>query len=177
MFGSTKVKIAAGLATSALTLGAAGAYAAANNSTVSVAQAKPVTLTVPTGATTPTFNLISLSGQSALTLKAFKNPGECVSTFAQNKDLALAPAAGTTKISKNFHGKLMSTVHTWCAQFNTSKSATAEAQTAETPDATEPATIEKADAADATDSTSNSTHGKSGQAHGKSGQAHGNSNQ
>jgi hypothetical protein len=172
MFSSTKVKIAAGLATGALTLGAAGAYAAANNSTVSVASAKPVTVTVPAGATTPTFNLISLSGRNALTLKTFKSQGECVSTFAQNKDLALAPAAGTSKISKNFHGKLMSAVHSWCAQFNASKSA-AEAQTAETPDATEPATTEKADAAD----SKGVTHGKSGQAHGKSGQAHGNSNQ
>lgn len=170
MFGSTKVKIAAGLATGALSLGVAGAYAA--NNTVSVANAKPVTLTLPTGATTPTFNLISLSGQNALTLKSFKNPGECVSTFAQNKDLALAPAAGATKISKNFHGKLMSTVHTWCAQFNTAKTSS---NSTETPDATEPTTTDATDATDATDTTS-ATHGKSAQSHGQ-GHGRGNSNQ
>ena len=166
MFSSTKVKIAAGLATGAMALGAA--YAAANNSTVSVAQAKPVTVTVPSGATTPTFKLISLSGQSSLTLPTFKNQGECVSTFAQNKDLALAPAAGTSKISKNFHGKLVSTVHTWCAQFNTSKSAAAT-QTAETPDATDPATANATEPAD----PASSTRGKSGQSHG---QGHGRHN-
>ncbi|MEO6796540.1 MAG: hypothetical protein ABI401_12155 [Candidatus Dormibacter sp.] len=171
MFGSTKVKIAAGLATGALSLGVAGAYAA--NNTVSVANAKPVTLTLPTGATTPTFNLISLSGQNALTLKAFKNPGECVSTFAQNKDLALAPAAGATKISKNFHGKLMSTVHTWCAQFNTAK-ISANTQATETPDATEPATTDATDATDTTDTTS-AIHGKSAQSHGQ-GHGRGHSN-
>jgi len=81
MFGSTKVKVAAGLAAGALTLGAAGAYAAANSDSVSLATAKPVTLT---GASAP--KLISLSGNTTLTLPAkFKNQGECVSTFAKKQ--------------------------------------------------------------------------------------------
>ena len=162
MFGSTKVKIAAGLATGALTLGAAGAYAAANNNnTVSTANAKPVTLTLPTGATTPTFHLISLSGNTALSLTAFKNKGECVSTFAKNKDLALAPA-GSSKLSKNFHGKLMSTVQSWCKQFNTKN---ADTQTA---DATETQTTDTTSSTDSTSSTdaASSTHGQSGKSHG-----------
>jgi len=162
MFGSTKVKIAAGLATGALTLGAAGAYAAANsNNTLPLTNAKPVTVN---GGTAPTFSLISLSGTvTPVDATKFTNPGQCVSTFAKNKDLALAPAAGTTKISKNFHGKLMATVASWCQQFNTSKTS-ADTKTTETPDATAPST-------DSTDTTS-ATHGQSGQAHGKS-QSHG----
>ncbi|GAC1478221.1 MAG: hypothetical protein PVSMB9_00490 [Candidatus Dormibacteria bacterium] len=162
MFGSTKVKIAAGLATGALTLGAAGAYAAANNNTVSTANAKPVTLTLPTGATTPTFSLISLSGNKTLTLSAFKNPGQCVSTFAKNKDLALAPAAGG-KLAKNFHGKLMSTVQSWCQQFNTKS--TTDTQTADATDTTQTTTTDSTSSTDSTDSSS-STHGQSGQSHG-----------
>jgi hypothetical protein len=159
------VKLAAGLATGALALGAAGAYAAASNNTVPVTNAQPVTVK---GGTTPTFSLISLSGTKTTTIDAtkFTNPGQCVSTFAKNKDLALTPAAGTTKISKNFHGKLMSTVQSWCQQFNKSKASTTDTQTTETPDATEPA-----DSTDSSDS-SNSSHGQSGLSHGH-GQAHG----
>ena len=159
MFGSTKVKIAAGLATGALTLGAAGAYAAANNNTVSTANAQPVTLTLPTGATTPTFSLISLSGNKTLSLSAFKNPGQCVSTFAKSKDLALAPA-GSSKLLKNYHGKLMTTVQSWCQQFNTKS--TTDTQTADATDTTQTTTT---DTTDTTDSSS-STHGQSGQSHG-----------
>jgi hypothetical protein len=157
MFGSTKVKVAAGLAAGALTLGAAGAYAAANSdNSVPLTTAKPVTVTL-TGGTTPTFSLISLSGQSALTLSAFKNRGDCVSTFAKNKDLALAPATGSTKISKNFHGKLMATVGSWCQQFNTSKTST-DTQTTDSADVTESTTS-------STDTTSSTTPPNQGHAH------------
>jgi len=154
MFGSTKVKVAAGLAAGALTLGAAGAYAVANSDSVSLATAKPVTLT---GASAP--KLISLSGNTTLTLPAkFKNQGECVSTFAKNKDLAIAPAAGTTKLSKNYHGKLMSTIQAWC-QSQLSKSTTStDTQTTDSADVTDSTTS-------STDSTDSTTQSSQGQAH------------
>jgi hypothetical protein len=163
MFVATKVKLAAGLATGALALGGAGAYAAANaNNTVPVTNAKQVTVN---GGTTPTFSLISVSGTMTTPIDAtkFTNPGQCVSTFAKNKDLALTPAAGSTKISKNFHGKLMSTVQSWCQQFNKSKASTTDTQTTETPDATQPA-----DSTDSSDqpSAKGLSHGH-GQAHGR----------
>jgi len=165
MFGNTKVKIAAGLATGALTLGAAGAYAAANN-TITVANPTPITVTG--GTTTNPLSLISVSGKTTtLTLPAsFKNEGQCVSMFAKNKDLAIAPAAGATKLSKNYHGKLMSSMTAWCKTQTAASKTTdsTDAQAAETPDAT-------ASSTDSTDTTS-ATHGQSGQAHGKS-QSHG----
>jgi len=151
MFVGTKVKLAAGLATGALALGAAGAYAAANsNNTITVTNPQQVKVN---GGTAPTFSLISLSGKVATTIDAtkFTNPGQCVSTFAQNKDLALAPAAGSTKISKNFHGKLMSTVQSWCQQFNKSKT-TADTQTTDSADVTDSTTS----SSDATDTTTSS---------------------
>ena len=165
------MKIAAGLATGALSLGAAGAYAA--NNTITVTDPKPITVTGAAG--TSPLTLISVSGKTTtVTLPAtFKNAGECVSFFAKNKDLALAPAGTSTgplKLSKNYHGKLMSSMNAWC-KTQLTKSTTAdstEAQTTETPDATQ------ADSTDATDSTS-STHGKSGQAHG-TGHGRGHSN-
>ncbi|HEY8678256.1 MAG TPA: hypothetical protein VIN39_06435 [Candidatus Dormibacteraeota bacterium] len=152
MFGSTKVKVAAGLAAGALTLGAAGAYAAANSDSVSLATAKPVTLT---GASAP--KLISLSGNTTLTLPAkFKNQGECVSTFAKNKDLAIAPAAGATKLSKNYHGKLMSTIKAWCQSQLSKTTTSTDTQTTDSADVTE----SSAPSTDATDSQSSQ-----GQAH------------
>ena len=171
MFGNTKVKIAVGLATGALTLGAAGAYAAANN-TITVTNPTPITVTG--GTTTNPLSLISVSGKTTtLTLPAsFKNEGQCVSMFAKNKDLALAPtttSTGPLKLAKNYHGKLVSSMTTWC-KTQTAASTTTDstgAQTAETPDATQ-STAPSTDSSDAT----SATHGQSGQAHGKS-QSHG----
>lgn len=141
---TSKVKIAAALAAGALTLGAAGAYAAANaNNTITVDPAKSFTLSNGT----TTLNLVPLNNKSALTLPAagFKNAGQCVSWFATNRDYALTPTAGSKTVSKNFHGKLISGVHAFCDTFATK---TDSAET-ETPDAT--------GTTDATDSVT--THG------------------
>ena len=146
---TSKVKIAAGLAAGALTLGAAGAYAAANaNNTITVT---PTPITV--GKTGATLSLIGFNGTTSLTLPTFTNAGECVSFFAQNKNIALAPQGTTTssvKLSKNYHGKLMSGANAWCKTQLTSKTATAGTST---PDATT-----TADAAD-TDSATPPSHG------------------
>src|SRR5437870_13901609 len=113
---TSKVKIAAGLAAGALTLGAAGAYAAANttnNGTIPASNLKSVT-----GGTAGSLTLMSTNGKTTtLTIPAtFPNQGQCVSFFAQHQDLVLQPASGTARISKNAHGKLVSssTLRTWC---------------------------------------------------------------
>ncbi len=155
---TSKVKIAAGLAAGALTLGAAGAYAAANaNNTITVT---PTPITVGNTGTTP-LSLIGFNGTTSLTLPTFTNAGECVSFFAQNKNIALAPQGTTTgsvKLSKNYHGKLMSGANAWCKTQLTTKTATAATST---PDATN-----TADAAE-TDSATAPSHGH-GHAYGHS---------
>jgi hypothetical protein len=155
---TSKVKIATGLAAGALTLGAAGAYAAANaNNTITVT---PTPITVGSG--TNQLNLIGFNGTTSLTLPTFTNAGECVSFLAQNKNIALAPQGTTTgsvKLSKNYHGKLMSGANAWCKTQLTSTAKT-NAQTA-TPDATD-----AADAAEA-DTTTPPSHGR-GHANGHS---------
>jgi hypothetical protein len=150
---TSKVKIAAGLAAGALTLGAAGAYAAANansNGTVPVSSLKTVT-----GGTAGTLTVMSTNGKTTtLTIPAtFSNLGQCVSFFAQHQDLVLQPAAGTTRISKNSHGKLISGIKTWCQTRLTSAAKTDSTDTT-TPDATN-----TADAAE-TDSTMPPSHGR-----------------
>jgi hypothetical protein len=159
---TSKVKIAAGLAAGALTLGAAGAYAAATaNNTISVT---PTPIAVGTG--TNQLKLIGFNGTKTLTLPTFTNAGECVSFFAQNKNIALAPQAATTstsgkvQLSKNYHGKLMSGANAWCKTQLTSTAKT-DTVTTSTPDATN-----TADAAE-TDSTTPPTHGR-GHAYGHS---------
>ncbi|MDQ6882855.1 MAG: hypothetical protein M3077_01265 [Candidatus Dormibacteraeota bacterium] len=154
MFATTKVKLAAGLATGALTLGAAGAYAAANN-TITVANPTPIT--VPGINSSSPLSVISVSGKTtAVKLPAkFDNRGQCVSFFAQNKDLALAPTTATSgalKLSKTFHGKLMGTVAAWCEKQVTKSTTAADStdkQTVETPDATETTTTDATDSAQA----------------------------
>src|SRR5437868_6577793 len=87
---TAKLKIAAGLAAGALTLGGAGAYAAANaNNTITVDN--PTSFTLGTGDNQLT--LVPLNGAAALTLPAngFKNTGECVSWLAKNRNYAVAP--------------------------------------------------------------------------------------
>src|SRR5438270_2328637 len=87
---TSKVKIAAGIAAGAMTLGAAGAYAAQN---------LPQTINTPTvstlGATgTTQLNLVSLNNApqlTALPTSALKDPGACVSYFATNRNYALVP--------------------------------------------------------------------------------------
>src|SRR5437870_13748833 len=134
---TSKVKIAAGLAAGALTLGAAGAYAAANttnNGTIPASNLKSVT-----GGTAGSLTLNSTNGKTTtLTIPAtFDNQGQCVSLFAQHQDLVLQPAANTARISKNSHGKLISsTIKAWCQARLTPKTKTDSADT-ETPDATQ----------------------------------------
>ena len=148
---TSKVKIAAGLAAGALTLGAAGAYAAANaNNTISVT---PTPITVGSGSNQ--LKLIGFNGTTSLTLPTFTNAGQCVSFLAQNKNVALAPQGTTTgsvKLSKNYHGKLMSSANAWCKTQLPSTAKTDAVETA-TPDATD-----TADAADA-DTTTPPSHG------------------
>jgi hypothetical protein len=163
VFVTTKVKIAAGLATGALALGAAGAYAA--NNTITVTDPKPISVTG--GTSSAPLSLISVSGKTTtLTLPAsFKNEGECVSTFAKNKDLALAPttsSSGPLKLSKNFHGKLMSAMTAWCKQ--AARATTSTAEPAEVEQSAAPST-ESSDSSDQPSAKSGS-HGH-GQAHGR----------
>ena len=146
---TSKVKIAAGLAAGALTLGAAGAYAANNNGSIPVSNLKPVTLTGSAG----TLTLKSTNGNTTTLMipATFENLGQCVSLFAQHQDLVMQPAAGTTRISKNSHGKLVSTIKAFCESRVTAKTTDG----AETPDAT-----------DSTDSTAPQGQGH-GNGHGK----------
>jgi hypothetical protein len=147
---TSKVKIAAGLAAGALTLGAAGAYAAANaNSTITVQSPTPITL--PNGGPT----LISVNGKTLTLPTTFANHGACVSFFAKNRDFALAPQTlGTSvKVSKNYHGKLVSGLQSWCNS-QVKATSTTSAPTADATDSTD------------TTGTSNSQAGAShGQGH------------
>lgn len=145
---TTKVKIAAGFAVGALTLGAAGAYAA-NNGTIPVSNLKSVTLTGSAG----TLTLKSTNGNTTTLMvpATFDNLGQCVSLFAQHQDLVMQPAAGTTRISKNSHGKLISTIKAFCEPRVT---------------ATKTDGAETTDATDSTDSTTSQSNGH-GNGHGK----------
>jgi hypothetical protein len=151
---TSKVKIAAGLAAGALTLGAAGAYAAANaNNTINVT---PTSITIGKAGTTP-LKLIGFNGTTSLTPPTFTNAGECVSWLAQNKNVALAPQSTTTgsvKLSKNYHGKLMSGAGAWCKTQLTAAVKTDSADTTTT-DTTDVAAAQT-DAADTSE-----THGHS----------------
>ena len=158
---TSKVKIAAGLAAGALTLGGAGAYAAANatnNGTIPVSSLKAVT-----GGTAGALTLMSTNGKTtSLTIPAtFPNRGQCVSFFAQHQDLVLQPASGTTRISKNAHGKLMSS-STLEALCQSRLSTTTKTDSADATDATK-----STDSADATDTKSGASHGNGhGNGHG-----------
>jgi hypothetical protein len=154
---TTKAKIAAGIAAGALTLGAAGAYAAANaGNTITVQNPTPITL----GTGTNKLNLISLNGTTTLTAPTFTNPGQCVSWLAQNKNLALAPQGSTSgplKLSKNYHGKLMSQANAWCKTqlSSTTKTDATETETPDTTQSAEPST----DSSPSTDGQSGASHG------------------
>jgi len=157
---TSKVKIATGIAAGALALGAAGAYAANANNTISVAGAP--TISLPNGGPT----LVSVDNKT-LTLpqnfatQGFATKGACISFFAKNRDFALAPTGGSTTVSKNYHGKLVSGLQTWCENQvkKTAKSDTAESQTPDVEQSAAPET-------DSTDTTQSGSHGK-GHANGK----------
>ena len=167
----SKVKVAGVVAAGALTLGAAGAYAAtnANNTT-------PVN-----GATTNvTFNGLSLTalpGAPALPTTQFKNQGECVSWFAQHKQFALTnngglmTSNGSTRLAKSYHGKLMAQIGAVCktAASNATTSASSATET-ETADATETETADATDKTDAADKAD--TADKAEKADKQNGQAH-----
>lgn len=158
---TAKVKIAAGIAAGALTLGAAGAYAATANNTITVQN--PTAIPLPSGGPT----LISVDGKTLTLPTTFANRGACISFFAKNRDFALAPQGtlGTSvKLSKNFHGKLVSGLHSWC---DSQVKATSTTSTTETPDATETAAPE-------TDSSDSQNGASNGHGHGH-GHGHGNS--
>lgn len=172
MFAITsKAKIAAGIAAGALTLGAVGAYAANanNNGTIPVKNLQPVTLSGNAG----TLKLASTNGKTTtLTLPAtFSNQGQCVSLFAQHQDLVLAPAAGTSRISKNSHGKLISTIKTWCQARLTAKtksdSADTSASDTEQPEATDTDTTDTTDSSDAPSGASLAQGHGNGHGHGQ----------
>src|SRR5437899_8845884 len=149
---TAKLKIAAGLAAGALTLGAAGAYAATANNTITVDN--PTSFTLGTGDNPLT--LVPLNGAAALTLPAngFKNAGECVSWLAKNRNYAVAPQGSlgsSLKLSKNYHGKLLSGANAWCKTQPMSTAKSDSAKT-ETPDATE-------SDSDSTESSAGTSHG------------------
>jgi hypothetical protein len=146
---TSKVKIAAGVAAGALALGAAGAYAANANNTVTVAGP---TYALPNGPT-----LISTDNKTLTVPQSFANKGECISFFAKNRDFAIAPKTGST-VSKNFHGKLISGLQSWCesqVKATTTKGSTAET---ETPDVEQSATPET-DSADTAQAGASHGHG------------------
>ena len=171
MFVTTKVKLAAGLATGALALGAAGAYAANNTITV----AKPIPLSLTGAAPATPLSVISVSGSTApLTLPAtFKSQGQCVSFFATNKDLALAPAtasSGPLKLSKNYHGKLMAAMTAWCnKQLASQTTSTTDSQTTDTAEVEQSA----APTTDSTDTTNSSDQPSANGLSHSHGQGHG----
>src|SRR6266581_369337 len=127
---TSKVKIAAGLAAGAITLGSGD----------------------------HTLNIIGFNGTTTLTLPTggFKNAGECVSFLAKNKNIALAPQGSTTgsvTLSKNYHGKLMSGANAFCKTQLTTAAKTDKTDTTDTTSATEtPET-------DSADSTASHGHG------------------
>ncbi len=123
MFRLTKVKVAGLIAAGAVTLGAVGAYAANSGSMNLTTGFSGVTV----GTGSKQIKLVGLNGTTtvpASTISSWTNPGECVSYFAKTRDYALQPSNFTSaqtslKLSKNYHGKLMAALGSWCQQFNT----------------------------------------------------------
>ena len=163
MFAITsKVKIAAGIAAGALTLGAAGAYAANANNAIPTYQ-----LGSGSGSLSHNGQSLSLvSTKPGQTLQfpttPFKNEGQCTSWFAKNKTLAVAPTTGTT-VKKNYHGNLLSSAQKFCATYAKTDT-TADSAETEASDATQTAAPET-DSSDAADLQSGASHGH-GHAHG-----------
>ena len=155
---TSKVKIAAGIAAGALALGGAGAYAANANNTVNTFSFTNSGQLQHSG---QTLNLVSTKSGQTLSLPStpFKNEGQCTSWFAKNKTLALAPTSGTT-VNKNFHGKLVSGAHKFCATYAKTDTTGDTAET-ETSDTTQTATTEtdSSDSADLSDASAGHGHG------------------
>ncbi len=159
MFAITsKVKIAAGIAAGALALGAAGAYAANANNTV------PVKGSVTLSANGQTLTLSTVNGSpKAFPTTPFKNEGQCIAWFASNRDYA--PKTSATTVAKNYHGKLMTTIKSFCSHDVTATTKSDTADT-ETPDGTQSDTT-ATDSSDTTNLESGASHGHSyGHSHG-----------
>lgn len=157
---TTKVKIAAGLAAGALTLGAAGAYAANAAAQNTVPVKGSATLTA--NGQTLTLSTVS-SSPKAFPTTPFKNEGQCIAWFASNRDYA--PMTTATTVRKNYHGKLMSTIKSFCSHDVT---ATTKSETADNvaSDGTESDTTDSSDTTDLQSGASNG-HGH-GHGHGAS---------
>lgn len=158
MFRITKVKVAAGIAAGALTLGAAGAYAAANlNNTLPVSNTTTVDF--------HGLSLTALPGAPMLPTTPFQNQGDCVSWFAQHKDFALTANGGlttvngATRLAKSYHGKLMSKIGDVCKQ------AALNATKSDAGNETSASETTTGDAADTTGASDNGSAGH-GQGHG-----------
>jgi hypothetical protein len=125
MFRLTKIKVAGAIAAGAVALGAAGAYAANSGSTTLTSGFAGFTFGKT--ASQPGINLVALNGASTTIapLSTWTNPGDCVSYFAtKQNDYALQPSnfnstQTSLTLSKNYHGKLMAAMASWCQQFNT----------------------------------------------------------
>jgi hypothetical protein len=164
---TTKVKLAGAIAAGALSLGVVGAAAAGGGSTTTLASTPTsVTFTSPSGTTLKVDNLSTTAPSS--TALTFTNQGQCVSHFATSKAFALPSSVAGTKLSKNFHGKLLSSsdLKQFCASFKASAPTTA-ASPAESPE------VEQPEAAETPDATDNGSKGK-GNGHQHNG--HGESN-
>lgn len=163
---TTKAKIAAGIAAGALTLGAAGAYAAANANNTTTLTTTPAPVTLRSGSTT--FPLVSLNGSTVTEPATFNSAGACVSWLAQDKNLALQSSISGNKLPKSYHGQLMRAANAWCKTQLTTSTKT-DAADSETPDATQSAApeTEQSDAA-APQSGASQGHGNG---HGKHTQA------
>jgi len=159
---TAKVKIAAGIAAGALTLGAAGAYAANANNTIKATNPTQVTL----GSTsTATLKVVTFNGGTLGTTPTFKDAGQCVSWLAGNKSVALASSlSNSNTLPKNYHGKLMSQANAWCKTQLPATTKTDAAET-ETSDATQ--TGAQTESTDTTDSASGASNGH-GHGHGQS---------
>jgi hypothetical protein len=110
-----KLKIVAGIAAGALTLGAPSSSAVASTNRPLLVSPTLITL----GSGHNQLKLIGFNGTTSLTLPAggFKTTGGCVSFLARHKYLALAPqgfTTGSVTLPKHYHGKLMRVAHIWC---------------------------------------------------------------
>lgn len=158
---TTKAKLAGAIAVGALSLGVVGAAAAGGGGSTTTLASTPtsVTFTSPSGKTLTVDNLSTTAPSS--TALTFTNRGQCVSHFATSKGFALPSSVAGTKLSKNFHGKLMSSsdLKQFCASFKAS-----EPTTSASPEATESPEVEQPDT---TQSPNAGSSGKGkGHAHG-----------
>jgi len=159
---TAKVKLAAGIAAGALTLGAAGAYAATANNTINATSPTPVTLGL--GTNDSPLQVVTFNGGklTPAPVGGFKDAGQCVSWLATNKNVALATSLSTSNtLPKSYHGTLMSKANAWCKTQLSATTKTTDTAETETPDATQSAAPE-------TDSTGSQSNGHGhGHSHGR----------